>query len=416
MDGQKKDNNALVVFILGSVVLFAMLTVFAEPVKGFIARANYYTLVGIFSVTKSTDVGNTILRLKQVTTAAEFTWSDIWFLTSLTGSYMRWLFLPPLILWLVYIFRKDPKFKFRRKITIKKLLESNARTFFSVRPIVGEDLLSKESYKNHWRPMVNPLMYALQHDLFLMTGKDAAEVRKYMISLHKKRKNLEASLVSDYEYPTFDHEKARSLFESQLGEKIWESDSIPSTKENLISIFKKMPRHKRALATVLLCHYIAEGDLKKDGDKLLETFANSYYVENLKRKKKKKEWTVDALDTTGSDAKLRSLLKDYDIEITNIPFMFHAWSHTLLISLFLRVKTVTTADFIWVKPVDRTLWYVLNNVGRKTYACESAGAFAHFQVETGRCQPMLTPDVDSAVLGLEEALRSEGWLAPLPDS
>lgn len=63
-----------------------------------------------------------------------------------------------------------------------------------------------------------------------------------------------------------------------------------------------------------------------------------------------------------------------------------------------------------MKPVDRELWYVLNNVGRKTYGAEGGGAFAHFQVETGLAHPLTTPDVDSAVEALKNALATEGWL------
>ncbi len=410
MDGQKKDSNAIGVIILGFFVIIAFATVFSEPVKSFLAKANYFTLILIYFITKSADAGSTIFQLKQVQSANQFTWTDIWFLTSLTGSYLRWIFIPIFSFWLVYLVRLDPKFKFRRRLNIKSLLEKNARIFFSVRPIVGEDLLSDASYKNHWRPMINPFNYAIEHNLFKIEGMTEKEVKEYMVKLYKKRKMVSAELMDEYVRPTLDREKSLELFKNQLGEQIWDDDHHPETKEDLFKIFKAFPRHKRALLTVLLCHYIAEGNLKKDGDSLLETYANSYYTEYLKKKKKKKEWTTKALDTHGADNMLRNIIKNYDIDVIKIPFMFHAWSHTLLISIFTNVKTITCADFIWLKPVDRNLWYVLNNVGRKTFACEAAGAFSHFQIELGQKQPMSTPDVDTAVDALESALASEGWL------
>lgn len=410
MDGQKKDSNVAAVFLLGIFVLIMLATVMAGPVKSIIAKSNFYTLYFLNFILHSPAIAGTIDNLKGVNSINDISWADIWTLTSFTGKYMRWIVIPPFLFWVVYMWRKDPIFKFRRQMNIKSLLERNARVFFSVRPLVGEDLLSPGAYKNNWRPFVNPFNFALEKNLFQMAGRDLKDINKYMVGLWKKRVNMDDHLVGEYEYPTLDEGRARSLFEHNLGEKIWDSDKRPETKKDVWSMLMRMPMHKRALATVLLCHYIAEGDLKKEGDALLEQFADSFYVEKLKKKKKKKEWTVAALNTAGINDKLREILKKYDFDVVIIPFLFHAWSHTLLISLFTRVKTITSADFIWVKPVDRELWYVLNNVGRKTFGAEGGGAFAHFQVETGLARPLGTPDVDSAVEGLKSALTTEGWL------
>lgn len=149
---------------------------------------------------------------------------------------------------------------------------------------------------------------------------------------------MDEHLVGEYEYPTIDENKARELFEKNLGEQIWKSDKRPETKKDIWAMLMRMPIHKRALAAVLLCHYIAEGDLKKEGDALLEQFADSYYIEKLKKQKKKKEWTVEALNTAGVNDKLREILKKYDFDVIIIPFLFHAWSHTLLIKSVLESK------------------------------------------------------------------------------
>jgi intracellular multiplication protein IcmP len=410
MDGQKKDSNVGAVFLLGIFVIAMAATIMAAPIKSWLAKSNFYTLYFLDFILNSSDISITLDRLKSVKSVNDFTWEHIWTLTSFTGEYMRWIVVPPLLIWVVAMWRKDPIFKFRRQMNIKSLLERNARVFFSVRPLVGEDLLSPGAYKGNWRPFINPFNFSLENNLLKMEGRDAKAVNKYLATLFKKRVNMDDHLVGEYEYPVLDEEKARELFEGNLGEKIWDKDQRPETKKDIWAMLMRMPMHKRALATVLLCHYIAEGDLKKEGDALLEQFADCYYTEKLKKKKKKKEWTVEALNTAGVNDKLREILKKYDFDIIIIPFLFHAWSHTLLISLFTRVKTITSADFIWVKPVDRELWYVLNNVGRKTFGAEGAGAFAHFQVESGLARPLTSPDVDSAVEGLRSILTTEGWL------
>jgi intracellular multiplication protein IcmP len=410
MDSQKKDSNVAGVFLLGIFVIIMLATILGAPFKSIIAKSNFYTLYFMNFVLHSSDISGTISNLRQVKSINDFSWEDIWTLTWFTGSYLRWIIIPPFLIWLVAMWRKDPIFKYRRQMNIMSLLEKNARIFFSVRPLVGENLLSEKSYKGNWRPFINPFNYALENNLFSMEGKSVKEVKKYLATLFKKRVNMDERLVGDYENPTLDEARAEELFKRQLGERIWEHDRRPETKKDIWGMLMKMPKHKRALATVLLCHYVAERDLKKEGDALLEQFADSYYTEKLKKKKKKKVWSVDALNVEGVDDKLREILKTYDFDMVIIPFLFHAWSHTLLISLFSQVKTITSADFIWVKPVDRELWYVLNNVGRKTYGSEGAGAFAHFQVEVGLGRPLTSPDVDSAVAGLRNTLATEGWL------
>jgi hypothetical protein len=64
--------------------------------------------------------------------------------------------------------------------------------------------------------------------------------------------------------------------------------------------------------------------------------------------------------------------------------------------------------FRWLKPIDRTLWYCLNNVGRRAYHIEGAGAVCHFQAERVLGQPLADPYVESAMDGLIEYLDREG--------
>ncbi len=63
--------------------------------------------------------------------------------------------------------------------------------------------------------------------------------------------------------------------------------------------------------------------------------------------------------------------------------------------------------FRWMKPIDRTLWYCLNNVGRRAYHIEGAGAVCHFQAERVLGQPLADPYVESAMDGLIEYLDRE---------
>src|SRR5262249_22032318 len=62
----------------------------------------------------------------------------------------------------------------------------------------------------------------------------------------------------------------------------------------------------------------------------------------------------------------------------------HAYVYTVMASLLelSRIDGVlASAEFLWLKPLDRKLWYVLNTVGRQTAVPEIAGAYAHWLAE-----------------------------------
>ena len=61
---------------------------------------------------------------------------------------------------------------------------------------------------------------------------------------------------------------------------------------------------------------------------------------------------------------------------------------------------LATSMFRWLKAIDRTLWYCLNNVGRRAYHIEGAGVVSHFQAERISKQPLIDPYMEDAIDGL----------------
>ncbi|EKE24676.1 MAG: IcmP [uncultured bacterium] len=86
----------------------------------------------------------------------------------------------------------------------------------------------------------------------------------------------------------------------------------------------------------------------------------------------------------------------------------HAYVYTVMASMLEGARedgVQASADFLWLKPVDRRLWYVLNNVGRQTAFVEIAGAFAHWKAEKEAGIKLLTPMVEEATKALEIVLK-----------
>ena len=85
----------------------------------------------------------------------------------------------------------------------------------------------------------------------------------------------------------------------------------------------------------------------------------------------------------------------------------HRFVLTMMASMLVAARqdgVLAAADFLWLKVVDRRLWFMLNTMGRKTPFPEVAGAFAHWQTELQFGSPIRIPMVEEAVNGLALAM------------
>jgi len=86
----------------------------------------------------------------------------------------------------------------------------------------------------------------------------------------------------------------------------------------------------------------------------------------------------------------------------------HAFLETAMISLLVWCRqeggVLASADFLWLKPVNRTLWYALNNAGRggNAYHIEAAGLMSHWHMECSRGKAIYVPAVEPAVTAIVE--------------
>lgn len=85
----------------------------------------------------------------------------------------------------------------------------------------------------------------------------------------------------------------------------------------------------------------------------------------------------------------------------------HGYAETALASLldWCRAQggVLASAEFLWLRPSDPGLWIILNNVGRRAFHVESAGALAHWLAERQNDAQLAEPAVDEAVNALLES-------------
>jgi intracellular multiplication protein IcmP len=112
------------------------------------------------------------------------------------------------------------------------------------------------------------------------------------------------------------------------------------------------------------------------------------------------------MDFRGVDALLK---KHENTKVVQKILQSHAYVMTVMAAMLVGARmdgVQATADFLWLKPIDRRLWYVLNTMGRQTPFVESAGPYAHYVAEKEAGRKLLIPMIESATNALELALKS----------
>jgi intracellular multiplication protein IcmP len=96
----------------------------------------------------------------------------------------------------------------------------------------------------------------------------------------------------------------------------------------------------------------------------------------------------------------------------------HAFETTALLRALSRSReeggVLAPASFLWLRGQDRTLWYPLNNLGRKSYHPEAVGALVHYTNELIAGQKIPTPRFEDVIKGIEAFLRGPGSRAIPP--
>ncbi len=95
----------------------------------------------------------------------------------------------------------------------------------------------------------------------------------------------------------------------------------------------------------------------------------------------------------------------------------HAYRTTALLGVLRWSRwmggVLAPAQFLWLRAADRNLWYALNNLGRRSFHSEGAGAMAHFMAEQNAKKPLPIPRVDTAIVTLNQYLATPG-ASPIP--
>jgi len=282
-------------------------------------------------------------------------WKEVHFdsLIALSEQVGHWLKYPfaaigALLGLLLYVRRSGAGFRNTFDMQSLKIYED--KLWPQITPILKLDLVSQPVDKGPWASAKMPLEYCKEHNL---------------IRVEPIQNKLAWVII-----PT----AAQRIFVMQLG-PLWRG-------------LNSLPIHVQALLVIFLAR--AHKD-RKIADDLLDQIASSS--------------ASGKLNFSGVREQLR---KYQNSRILAWVVPRHAYVGTIL-ARFLEIArsdgVLATAEFLWLKPLDRRMWYMLNSVGRQTAVIEVAGLFAHWLAEKKLGCALRVPTVKAAIDGLEASIK-----------
>lgn len=295
--------------------------------------------------------------LMQTIDPATVDWDQFLTLTRSVGDYIRYPVVVILVVLAVFLYKSNITLKFRRAHNMNTLRAQEQHNWMAIMPVVNEDLTSADINKGPWAMALTPMEFARKYHLL---KKDDALLDNPVPGLE-----MTAGIRKG---------DAKRVFTLQLG-PYWDG-------------FDRCSPPAYALAAVFMARMNRDRD---SANLILETL----------------DKTCTARKPNFAVAK--SVLKKYQ-NAENVQEIIgkHAYVLTVMASLLAGSRedgVVPSAEFLWLKTIDRRLWYMLNSIGRQTPFAEVGGAFAHWRAEKEMGRRSLVPMIDEAIKALEVAIK-----------
>lgn len=394
MNGQKEDSgNAFFIMICLMIAVLFVLPAWYASRAGYI-NGSLLALAKaqILAFTAFSDEAQQALGLMAQADPAALSWDQTMNVLRYSGKWIRWPYVVVLAALGVAAIFVGRTAGLIRRLNMDSLLAHNAESFACLRPIVGRGkyLLSRESYDNGpWRVARTPVQFALEHGLLLDKDGQAFTAEQAL------RRGLPHADLPAYGHAYVDEEKTATVLQEQLDRKF--------------SGFESMSLERKALASAFLAY--AEGD-KYDCMNLLDTMSASY-VEHEKQ--------APCCPVLKNDAFQEQVVRLWNAHkhVLDEPFLkrhaaFELPLFMAILTLARKKGVLASSQFLWLRPLDRSLWYALNQCGGRAAWAEGFAAWAHYAAEEKAGASLPEARTAHAVQRLKDTLAAQGWLTAMP--
>jgi intracellular multiplication protein IcmP len=298
--------------------------------------------------------------------------SDLTVVSMTIGRYLRFPVSLILLSFALCIYLSRATLRFKRYYDMRTLVELEKQNWAQITPIVALDLVNTSIDEGPWAMALTPFQFAQKNNLLRLERVVPPTSAAVMIVTDRY---LQAKLK---------REIARRVFAVQLGAHWQGPESLSMPTKALFTIFAARAARDRAAA-----------------DQLLAQIAQSA-VGSFEKKPTERD---PGLNFFGVETLLR---KYQDHPLVAQVTQQHAYILGVMASMLVLARkdgVLASAEFLWLKPCDRVLWFMLNCIGRQTAYAEVAGPFSHWIAECAVGRKLSVPLIDAAVDALEGALR-----------
>jgi hypothetical protein len=202
-----------------------------------------------------------------------------------------------------------------------------------------------------------------------------------------KRYKLVDEFTDEYDntYYRLNEERTFKLFNTQMG-KIWNGfNGMSKTERHLFAIMapkimRDTDESKKINGLVAISY--------TSGKRKFSPFGN-------KADKELEKLVEKTLQKYMNEEKIKNIVNR------------HFYKKTVFAALLEAARedgVLASCEFLWLKTVDRDMWYILNNVGRKSSHTECAAPWAHFLAEKALERKIANPMVSNAIIALDQYL------------
>jgi intracellular multiplication protein IcmP len=359
--GNQTDNSAGMLW--GVTACFAMLGmvwyVFRSQIITFYLTLKLYevNLLSYFDPTHFATIHSNIVWAMANTSKVNF--SELISIGTGVGDWLRIPFVILLFLLGIIVYLSNTTHVFKRTYKMSEFAKLEKANWPQITPIVDLDLIKTDIDKGPWAMALTPMQFCKRNKLL-----DEIRPQRREGMSRKDWDRIEVALKRG---------DANKTFALQLG-ALWKGTD-------------QLPPHARALFAVFAARINSDS---KDAAKMLAQLSAS---------------SRGKLNFQG----VNELLKKHEkTKLVQRIVQSHAYVLTVMASMLEGARedgVQASADFLWVKPMDRRLWYTLNTVGRQTPFAEVAGIFAHWLAEKEAGRKLLVPMVEEATNALDVALK-----------
>lgn len=307
------------------------------------------------------------------------------------GRYLRFVLLVPVIALAGYLLVRPNAAVYTRRFDTWSLVERNARFIPALAPVVnhrkrfGRTILDEDMDKGPWRSPRTPLQFALEHGLIVVADDGDRRLEPHEV-------------LDEYGFPDLDskwfrarHHRSLKL-DWQLAEAVFAAQMGPQYRD-----VHTFPDYRRGLAAAFMAFVAGE---RREGQKMLDQMSRSF-VEPEPGPDMAARMRIDV---DGCDGLIR---KYHDHPRVQAAVRHHrSFENVYLIALLERaIAILPSSQYLWLRPIDETLWSCLNQVGGACFWVTGLAPGMHYRIEETLEQTIHVPVVRYACACLEYELR-----------